>query len=531
MQVSQWWNSPGRADGLATRPSRGAWTPGAVGLCCGALAWLLASGSALLAFDVGTDPISALEEAFTKTIELGEPSVVSIIRDKNAAQPRSDLDDIDGFGIRRPRTGFDVPRVLSPDYIPTDFGTGVIIHEEGLILTCYHVVKGGPIVDRSTAAADSVLLVRLADRRTAFASIVAADPRSDLAVIRVKLNNLKPARFGNASKLRKGQFVVALGNPYAIARDGSASASWGIISNIRRAAPLDGDPREEESQRRETIHHLGSLIQVDARLNLGTSGGALLNLKGELIGITTSLAALVGYEKSSGFAVPLETNVLRIVEDLKQGYEVDYGFLGINPVDLDPDEARGLGERFGQVGGVKVFGAMLNGPASRGGVLANDVILSVEDRPVLNRTDLMREIGVLRPGTEVRLRVLRPGERTDRTHRVTIGKWPVTDPDGIVATARRFKPFRGMGIDFATARRRYLPDAAVRTSQMPSGVLVTEVEPNSPAAMAELQPGDFITHINGATVDSPKAFDDQTRTLKSGDVTFNLLGGRRVVVK
>src|SRR5207253_7102267 len=126
------------------------------------------------------------------------------------------------------------------------------------------------------------------------ATVKAADPWFDLALLKVEGAGLKPISFGDGHSVKKGAFVIALGNPYAIARDGKPSASWGIISNLQRQAP---PPRTatRASDGRETLHHYGTLIQTDARLELGTSGGALVNLKGEMIGLTTSLAALSGH--------------------------------------------------------------------------------------------------------------------------------------------------------------------------------------------------------------------------------------------
>src|SRR5262249_22946371 len=132
--------------------------------------------------------------------------------------------------------------------------------------------------------------------------IKAADPRSDLAVLSIKARDgeLEPIKFGDAAGLKKGQIVLALGNPYGIARDGQVSASWGIISNLsRKDGPWTTDRETRNSK--PTLHHYGSLIQTDVKLNLGTSGGALVNLKGEMIGLTVSLAAGLGYEQAAGF--------------------------------------------------------------------------------------------------------------------------------------------------------------------------------------------------------------------------------------
>jgi len=149
--------------------------------------------------------------------------------------------------------------------------------------------------------------------------------QSDLAVLELintsPNTKFTPITFGDAKKLKKGQIVIALGNPYAIARDGQPSASGGIISNLARKI---GTKATVEDQ---SLHHFGTLIQTDAKLNFGTSGGALLNLKGEMVGLTTSLAATSGYEQAAGYAIPIDKEFLDIVDKHKKGQAVPYGFL------------------------------------------------------------------------------------------------------------------------------------------------------------------------------------------------------------
>ena len=199
------------------------------------------------------------------------------------------------------------------------------------------VIAGTAAVANPRSVA-SQIYVRFGNRRGYHARIIAADPRSDLAVLAVdyaaldmKPEQVKPIPLRtDASALRKGQLVLSLGNPYAIARDGSASASWGMISNIaRRPAPIR--QRRLSPPKAKTIHEYGTLLQVDTRMELGTSGGALVNLRGELVGVTTSLAALEGYEKSVGFAIPIDSFSRRVIETLCRGYKVEYGFLGLQP--------------------------------------------------------------------------------------------------------------------------------------------------------------------------------------------------------
>ena len=176
------------------------------------------------------------------------------------------------------------PQPTDPNFIPNEFGAGVVIDRRGLILTAYHVL-----------GEESDYYVTAADRKVYPATIKAADPRSDLAVLAIEAADLTPIALGNADELKKGQIVVNLGNPYAIARDGQASAAWGIVSNLHRKAPAT--PSESDPSGRPTLHHFGTLIQTDARLNLGTSGGPLLNLSGEMIGLCVALAAAPGYSR------------------------------------------------------------------------------------------------------------------------------------------------------------------------------------------------------------------------------------------
>ncbi|MCA9117741.1 MAG: trypsin-like peptidase domain-containing protein, partial [Planctomycetaceae bacterium] len=278
---------------------------------------------------------AALEQTLTSVIEKAGKSVVSIARMRRDRRPQP----LDPFNPFRP----DQNDLASPEFVPNQYGSGVVIAggaggNERFVLTGYHVVLDSASTGPVGQQTESRLFVRFADRRGCEAQILAADPRSDLAVLQLDFEQLglKPAEvpalpLPESTELRKGQLVVALGNPYAVARDGSASASWGMISNLSRRPAAGLQSPVDEDQPTETIHQFGTLLQVDTRLNLGTSGGALLNLHGELIGLTTALAALEGYEKSAGYAIPMDAGTRRIIDSLTQGYEVEYGFLGVRP--------------------------------------------------------------------------------------------------------------------------------------------------------------------------------------------------------
>jgi serine protease Do len=248
------------------------------------------------------------------------------------------------------------------------------------------------------------------------------------------------------------------------------------------------------------LYHYGRLIQIDAKLNLGMSGGALINMNGELIGITTSLAALAGYEKSAGYAIPVDDTTQRVIETLLKGHEVEYGFLGVGF--KSPQQWDYLTNPKRE--GARISSVLPNLPASDGGLMSNDIITEVDGKQIRNRTDLMREIGRRAPGTTDRLQIYRTDRRNDRHpyfKNVALGKWPAKNDDEIIAPVHRYGgAWRGLVVDFPSGRSKYFPNS------IPRGVLVTKVLPDSPAEQAEFKPGDFITKINDDDVQTPQEF-------------------------
>src|SRR5438477_5689425 len=331
--------------------------------------------------------VAAMERLMTEAIERAEKSVVAIARVRKE----------EGTGEQPAATGIPLPGSLierasptDPRFVPTEFGTGVVIDASGLVVTNYHVLGN----------------VRQADffiwqnRKPYRATVKAADPWLDLAVLKVDGLTARPIPFGDVRSLKKGQFVIALGNPYAIARDGQPSASLGIVSNLERQAPPPPTATRAEGGR-ETLHHFGTLIQTDARLELGTSGGALVNLQGEMIGLTTSLAALYGYERPGGFAIPTDDDFRRALEMLKSGRVPDYGLLGVEPAALAV-ELRQRGRT-----GARIRSIADATPARQAGLREGDVITQVDGAPVSDDLELIRRLSGQFAGTAVTLAVLR----------------------------------------------------------------------------------------------------------------------------
>ncbi len=482
----------------------------------------------------------ALEQSFVTIIARAENSVVSIARIRKpsatAEPPRANAF---GFGDRDGLPDSRNPN--DPDFVPNDFGTGIVITHESdkskrFILTNYHVVRDGPAATQPPVPTDVSLFVRFSDRRGYYARIVAADPRSDLAVLDIDFDqlgigpdDLTPIPFGSADSIRRVQFVIALGNPYAIGRDGSSSASWGMISNIARRPAPARSATDPASRGRETMHHFGTLLQTDTRLSLGTSGGPLLNLNGELVGVTTSLAALDGYEKSVGYAIPIDRSMRRVIEALTDGYEVEYGFLGIHTGNVLPERMRELSGDFRQPSAVRVVDVIMNSPASSGGLLPNDVILKVEGAPVFDQYDLMRSVGQLSPGTYTRLRVWRERSRRELTLTVNLGKWPVHDEENIIATAQRYPSWRGLLVDYPTGRNKYLP----YPKSYHDAVVITQIDTGTNATPDLPRVGEFISHVittqGKIPIRTPAEFHRAVRG-EDGDVTLQLLDERRIVI-
>lgn len=467
----------------------------------------LVPGGGIARAQDGLAAAAALEQSLMDAIAKAEPAVVAITRER----PSNRGPAVEGLWFPRRRFGFDrereTPVPADPRYAPNQYGAGVLIDETGLVLTNLHTIDGGE-VGPAPAAGDAgfKIYVRLSDRRVFQAEVVAADPRVDLAVLRLPKDSYPHLKVTAGPVPRKGQIVLALGNPYAIARDGSASASWGIVGNITRRVPLERELGMAERMQKEVMSNLGLLMQVDTRLELGTSGGALLNLKGELVGLTSSLAAGTAYEKSAGFAIPFDADMRRVIDQLRQGHEVDYGFLGITPDDVEmvnSPEYEPLFRQFGQWGAVRINEDPKEGFPAAGRLSRGDLVFRINGQPVASRSDLMRVVGLAGPMTLVQIQGYRDNSRFETE--VQLGKWPLLDEDRVVTTRPNWEPWRGIEVDYCSGRMRWFS----RLTQHPRllrSVVIKKLAPDSPAARAGLNEQDHILAIGGKPVQNPRDF-------------------------
>ncbi|MFZ5833694.1 MAG: trypsin-like peptidase domain-containing protein, partial [Planctomycetota bacterium] len=425
---------------------------------------------------------AALEQALVEAIARAEPSVVAIARvrrDEPGERAGSEfrLRPFDENLMPAPE-----PQPTDPDFIPSEYGAGVVVDSRGLILTSAKLL-----------ADDSDYYVTTRTRQVHRAKIRAADPRSELAVLSIEVRDLSPITFGDGGAVRKGQVVITLGNPYAIARDGQASAGWGIVSNLNRKAPPLGAVAEVSA--RPTLHHFGTLIQTDAKLNVGASGGPLLNLKGEMIGLVVGPVAAAGYDPAGGYAIPVDETFRRAVDTLKQGREVEYGFLGVQPSSLS------AAERSEGAHGMHVERVVPGTPAARHGIAPGDRITHVNSRPIYDADGLILEVGRMPVDSVAKVRLVRHGR--PQTVDVVLSKYPVR---GRKIVSERPPAWRGLRVDYSTA----LPEVATGVRDVTAfpevGVVVTDVEPESSAWKAGARPGMFLSHVAGRPVHSPREF-------------------------
>jgi serine protease Do len=455
------------------------------------------------------DLVAAIETVISDAIAKAEPSVVAIHRDK------SDSHETLAIRGRNRRT---IPPALPvrPDFdvrfrqfpepntnmISLDYGSGVVIGDRGQILTAYHVVRGARrLIVRAVGRQEA------AGRQEFDAEIIAADPRSDLAVIvpseytadgqRQVQPKLNPLPIGDAGRLRKGAFLIAMGHSFNAAHDGKPSASWGILSNLARKLTAETDDQGNLTKHPQ-LNNYPTLLQLDSKLNLGMSGGAVINLKGELVGLTTMAASPAGFDFMAGYAIPMDKLGRRAVETLKEGKEIEYGLIGIKP---DKDNSNRVGD------------VIVNSPAALGQLQVLDEILAVNGSPVTDFDSLILAVNSYSADDTVRLKIRRADEIIERT--IVLAKFPV---DGEVIATNRPKPWRGLRVDYTSVLR--YPTFGRHFLDAPNpGVVVTEVEEGSPAAIAGIKKGQLIRRVGDRDVATPRAFAEAVVSI-SGAVTL-----------
>ncbi|HEV8663340.1 MAG TPA: DegQ family serine endoprotease [Candidatus Methylomirabilis sp.] len=416
------------------------------------------------------EALQAVQEAFVEVAERVKPAVVNINTTQKARPPRRPQVDPFFRGPFREFFGDDFferffregPR---RDLERRSLGSGVIIDQQGFILTNNHVIE----------RADEIQ-VTLSDKRTFKAKVVGTDPKTDLAVIRIeKATGLTPARLGDSDRIRIGEWAIAIGNPFGL----SQTVTVGVISATGRS--------------NVGITAYEDFIQTDASINPGNSGGPLLNVRGEVLGINT---AIVAAGQGIGFAIPI--NMAKGIKDMliAQG-RVVRGWLGVQIQSLTEDLAAQFGVKPDE--GVLIANVLKDGPAEKGGLKAGDVVLEVDGAKVTGVSQLQRLVAAVPPGKQVNLKVRREGGDLFLT--LAVGEMPAEEPVAAAVPDEQGAARYGFKVQDLTPELR--EQFGLKET---GGVVVSELDPEGPAARTGLRAGDVILEVGRQRVRNSKEF-------------------------
>lgn len=369
-------------------------------------------------------------------------------------------------------------------------GSGFIISPDGYIVTNNHVISPA----RNNATVETIT-VTLSNRTEYQATLIGRDPASDLALLKINASNLPFVRFGDSTRTRVGDWVIAIGNPFAL----GGTVTAGIVSALHRNIG-------------STVYD--RYIQTDASINMGNSGGPMFDLNGNVIGINTALISPTGGNVGIGFAIPAE-QARPVIDALRRGQRPQRGYMGVGLQQLDDNIAASLGIPKNR--GELIRSVTPGGPADRAGIRQGDVVITVNNRPVTPDEPLAYIVSGLPVGSRVPIELVRDGQR--RTVTVAVGErpteeelaringiddeTPVTEPaESQQSTGQRTtRQSLGLGVRTLTpeiARSLRITDTAIR------GVVVASVDPSSDAAAEGIQAGDIILSINQRATGTPE---------------------------
>jgi serine protease Do len=463
--------------------------------------------------------LEAFQEQLKTAYAAAAPSIACVVVSRSEFYPKAATDTpgkLGGFDrkefLKTDKSGerqklATVLDLSDPRTIP-DHGYvgGVVIDPAGLVLAPYHAIEGA-----------TKIYVFLPGRVGSYADVHAADSRCDLAVLKL-INppaNLKAIKFADVriaprgdkkATVFPGKLVMLLANPYTagFVLD-KPGGEWGSITNVHYRVP---PPRDGEIKS-DNFYKYGELLEHDVKLNAAVTGGVLVNLDGEMVGMTT--AAATAYDNRTlgpGYAIPADENFRRVLEVLRRGEEVEFGFLGVT---------------LGRQPGIVIGSVVPGGPAQKAQIEPGDVITHINGQPAENYDDLLLQVGFALAGGKVKMKVLSPFNGQSRDVEVTLGKWRHTQP--YIASVRP-EPVFGLRVDHGSVLAQQLnPPGGNGAVAVEPGVCVREVVPNSAAATKFKALGDsptrwLIAKVNGAPVTTPAEFYRAAQGQKSVRLTL-----------
>ena len=430
---------------------------------------------------------------FSDLAEEASPAVVNITSTREVKQrnsygrgfgdPRYD-EFFERFFGQQPRPS--TPRENTRPVVST--GSGFIISEDGYLLTNNHVVED----------ADEIK-VSLGDRREYSAEIIGADPRSDVALLKIEAENLPILKIGNSSNLRVGEWVVAIGSPFQL----RFSVTSGIVSAKGRSIPNGSDSTYVP------------FIQTDVAINPGNSGGPLFNLEGEVIGINSQIYTRSGGYMGVSFAIPIDY-AMDVADQLKENGYVARGWLGVSIQEVTSELAEALGMEVPK--GALISQIIADSPAENSGLKEEDVILFFDGEEIFYSADLPLTVGAIRPDSKVNAMVLRDGLK--KTITVTVGELP---KDPALAFNETQQNFLGLVVEdqINDGRRLYI-----------EGVIVTSIDPDGLAYESGIRRGDIVYSLGRAKISNVNEFKEILSGLdqeKSTTIGISRNGNKRIL--
>ena len=419
---------------------------------------------------------------FTALVEQNGPAVVNISTTQKIKHPQSrqmpkmpqmpDLPDDSPLNDLFRHFFEDRPDGPPQEFDAQSLGSGFIISSEGYVLTNNHVVKD----------ADKIL-VRLSDRRELVAQVIGTDPRSDIALLKIKAENLPVVKLGDPSKLKVGEWVLAIGSPFGF--DHSATA--GIVSAIGRSLPSES---------------YVPFIQTDVAINPGNSGGPLFNLDGEVIGINSQIFSRTGGFMGLSFAIPADV-AMDVVEQLKSKGHVTRGWLGI----IIQDVTRDLAESFGMTDprGALVARILPGGPAEKAGIQVGDIVTDFDGKPVIESANLPKLVGRSKVGSDYEVKLIRNGKPV--TLKIKLAELPKEEELKLAQGAPKTAEANRIAITVADLNVEQRKQIEVK-----NGVLVQQVD-SGPAQRAGIRRGDVILKINNLEIKDSNHFSEVVKGL------------------
>ena len=416
-------------------------------------------------------------DQFADIAEKVNPAVVTILTEKKVDLSQSNRsspqDDLFKFYFNQPR---------QREYKSSALGSGVILDaKKGYIITNNHVVED---VDEIT--------VRLLNKSEYEGTIIGKDPKSDLAVIKIKAKNLSDINLGDSDKLRVGEWVIAVGSPFSANLSHTVTA--GIVSAKGRGNILQGDMYED-------------FIQTDAAINPGNSGGALLNSSGDLIGINTAIYSNGYFDRGNqgvGFAIP-SNMVKKVMSDLISYGKVVRSYIGVQIQPINDTSARALGLKSSM--GALVANVINDGPADKAGIETGDVIIEFDGKNIKSVDHLRNNVSISKPDDLYNLTVVRDGRK--KSFKVKLEKMP---SDEQLAIEDQTQSSNELGMEVSELNSSLRKEYSIANQDI--GIVVTKVLINTPADEAGIKAGDLITRVGSRRCRSVKQFDSLVKNTK-----------------